>query len=439
MRPGQDNTELKRTDMALKALWNNWMMAVGALTLPLFVAIFVPRLWVPFACLIAGYLITSVKRRSESTGACSMLMNMTDKALYLSALFMFMVVILCTDWLVPTVIHLELYNTELPFITCLVEFPVVIILSVMTLYFGLESRTCRECQRRNGYYAGDSIVATLYYRESKYQIWLLLVLSVMLGAVQYWYYFARYINYNRNSPDLFFFNIMPLSIYVISLVIMAGRYRGMHEMYATFEASNPGGAGSTLVRFLTLCGDELLLRQGDDGRWDTPAIEVIGRTPAIGETQARVSFQALSGVKQFSLRYCYTNEGFARGTNVIHYAAFIPADEKNCFAPENQWFNVHMLDRALASNTLSPYLANELYRIHTMTMAWKTYDRDGRRRYPVKHYRPTFRLSDLESWKVDYDDMLWFEVAHSNEDRRFFHLNRLWSRITGVFRRQTSA
>lgn len=71
-------------------------------------------------------------------------------------------------------------------------------------------------------------------------------------------------------------------------------------------------------------------------------------------------------------------------------------------------------------------------------MAWKTYDREGKRLYPIKHYRPTFHIGDLREWNVDYDDASWFDIAHNNEDRPFFRLRKLWRRMTGVFHRKST-
>lgn len=431
-------TEMMRTDTVLRNVWRNWAVSYGAITLPLVVAIFVPRIWVPLACFLAGYTLSVLMKRNQEAGAlsCPMMMSMASKVLYISAAAMFIIAVLCTDWLVPSVIHLELYNTELPFITCLVEFPVLVLLALIYSRMGLRSPICRRCQRRNGYYAGDSIVATLYYRESKYQINVLLILALSLGAVEYWYYFARYINADSSTQDIYFFNLMPLAIYLLSLLFMAGRYRTLHRFMTTLTSGTAEATGTTQVRFLTFSGNELLLRQDQDGLWDTPVHELIARTTSIGDTQARITFQSLTGVTDFKLRYCYTNEGFARGTNVIHMAAFIPENERDRFQADDQWFNAYMLDHAMAANSIAPLLANELYRIHTMTMAWKTYDKNGRRLYPIKHYRPTFRFSDLSNWKIDYDDMNWLEIASYNEDHLFYRTHRLWQKMTNFFRKK---
>lgn len=154
----------------------------------------------------------------------------------------------------------------------------------------------------------------------------------------------------------------------------------------------------------------------------------------MGDHEARLLFNELSGINDFALRYCYTNRAFASDTNMIHYAVFVDSPDNVTIDDKKRWFNPYMLDSCLAANILSPILANELYRIHTITMAWKTYDREGRRLYPIKHYRPTFRLRDLRNWTVDYDDDSWLDVANRNEDRRFYRLRQLWERITGLLK-----
>ncbi len=429
-------TSDKPTDITLRALWRNWSIGFGAIIVPLVAALFVPKIWIPFICLAEAWLLISLMRSDIASGisACSLLIYVVSRVLLITALCMFVVVILCTDWLVPTVIQLDLYNSEIPFVTCLVEFPVTAFLCALSLFAGFGSRHCRECQQRNGYYAGDSIVATLYYREARYQVAILLLVSLALGAVEYWYYFARYINANMNNPDRFFFNYMPLAMYGLSLFFMGGRYTNLRTLYDALAATKTGHANSTVVRYLIFAGNDMLLRQNPDGRWDTPAESIIGRTQAIGEKQSRNILEEITGVADYALRYCFTNEGFATGSNVIHYAAFVDGDERPALKDSEQWFTAYMVDAALAANALEPVLANELYRIHTMTMAWKTYDRKGERLYPIKHYRPTFRFGDLKDWQIDYDDPVWFDIAANNEDRLFFRTRRFWHRLTGVFR-----
>lgn len=420
----------------LKNVWRNWAIACGAIMLPLVFALFTAKTWLPFIALAEIYILSIFMRSryNRSLTVCSLPVWLSVRVLAWSAVAMLAVNILCTDWLVPTAVHLELYNPEIPFITCLIVFPVTAVLCALVLFAGLGGDFCRRCQEAYGYYAGDSIIGTLYYREARYQLSVLMLVSVLLGAVEYWYYFARYINSNLDNPDRFFFVYMPLAVYVISLVMMGGRYGSMRMLYNAVDEANPRRRNTTCVRFLIFCGNDMLLHRDDDGVADTPVETIISARVAMGHEEARLLFTELTGMTDFALRYCFTNEGLVAGANTMHYAVFVEADKipELPHGDNDIWFNTYMLDCALSAGAVAPVLANELYRIHTITMAWKTYDRNGRRLYPIKHYRPTFRLGDLQRWTVDYDDLHWLSVARNNEDRRFFRLRALWDRITGV-------
>lgn len=421
----------------LGSLWRNWAIAFGALIVPVLAALLVPRLWIPFICLIEVWGLISIGKAHHSLfdNACPMLLKIAAQILIFTAFIMLGIYLLCTDWVLPTVITFHLYNSEIPFVTCLVIFPTTLAVGLIWLFGGLADNFCRKCQRLNGYYAGDSIVATLYYRESRYQIRILTILAAVIGAVEYWYYFARYINSDLNNPDRFFFNYIPIAMYLLSLFFMGGRYTSMRALYEAVESNHDSHRNRTVVRYLIFCLDELLLHQSSDSTWDTPAETTVGRTASLPAHRAEQIFKDIRGATAPALRYCFTNEGFATGSNIIHYAVFVDPEQKAQFAADDStWFNPYMLDTALSASALAPVLANELYRIHTMAMAWKTYDRQGHRLYPIRHYRPTFKLRDLREWTIDFDDQTWFDVANNNEDRYFYRLRHLWNRLTNVFR-----
>lgn len=430
-----DNSPVIRV---LMAMWRNWAVGFGSVALLLVFALFTAKTWLPFIALAEVYILSSLIRGHFSSGmtGCAILPRMAQRTMLVSALIMFGINVLCTDWLIPARIHLNLYNSEIPFITSLVVLPVLAFFCAYTLVRGANDGHCRRCQEEKGFYAGDSVLGNLFFREARYQLMVLLLMSLLMAALEYWYYFSRYINSNFNAPDRFFFIVMPIGVYVISLIVMAGRYASMSRLYMALDEARPERRNTTKVRFMVFCGDELLLRRADNGLWDTPAETIVPLCTAMGPAEARLLFTELTGIDDFGLRYCFTNAAMASGSNTIHYAVFIPELKQTAIEGNgDKWFNAYLLDYALAEGSLAPGVATELYRIHTITMAWKTYDRQGRRLYPIKHYHPTFRLSDLPEWKVDYDDLSWLAVAHNNEDRRFFRMRRLWSKITGIFNR----
>lgn len=425
-----------------KAMWRNWAVSYGSLIVPVVLSLFTPLSVLPIVALLEVYLLASMRRTDilSPLTACSPMTGIAIRSLLLSALVMIIINILCTDWLIDTVVHIELYNSAIPFVVCLVITPVTVLFCALSLWANMGGDSNRHSQRRNGFFAGDSMAATLYYREARYQTTIMLLLSTLMGAVEYWYYFVRYININFNDPDRFFFIYMPVAVYLLSLVFMHSRYVSMTMLCEALVKASGGEDGGARVRFLVFRGDEMLLSRndGEDGKWDTPYEETVAGTLSLGNHQARTIFEELAHVGEFEIRYCFTNRVFASATDIVHYAVFIDPGRELTPAGKYSWFNAYMLDAALSTNALSPLLANELYRIHTITMAWKTYDRNGRRLYPIKHYRPTFRLRDLKDWTVDYDDETWFDVAHRNEDAPFFRLRNLWDRLTSVFRPKDS-
>ena len=82
---------------------------------------------------------------------------------------------------------------------------------------------------------------------------------------------------------------------------------------------------------------------------------------------------------------------------------------------------------------LSPLLSTEINRLYTVAMMWKTYDREGRRLYRIKNYRPMFRINGIQDWDVDFNDPHWLYIARNNEDKPFFRLRKWWQKnISGI-------
>lgn len=142
----------------------------------------------------------------------------------------------------------------------------------------------------------------------------------------------------------------------------------------------------------------------------------------------------MGGPADASIRYLYTNRT-SGGSVMLHYAVFVPDESKEKALRGGKWCSLYEVDGLLNGNRLSPMLANELVRIHTITMAWKTYDRRGHRLYPIKNYKPIFRLRDFKEWDVDFNDPVWLQISVENEDRPFFRVRRVWRKFLDIFNR----
>ena len=420
----------------MMTLWTNWIAGAGALALALFFPrllhmLSIPRTWLPLPIFIVAYLLAVYERhlRYKRGNGCTPVLHVAGLTLFWSALIMVTIDVLNSKMLLDNLINWSNSNRTIPFITCLVMFPVLTCVSLWVMMRGYEQNSSENYRARGGILPGNGAIATLLSIESRYQVRALFVVSIALNLVEWWYYLAYYFNTNFNSPDIFFFNWMPIALFGISLVFMAGRYRSMAYMIGPIAmASRESG---TMVRFLLISGDRILLAPNAFGRWDTPAITSIGRLDVGNQGAIKSAFERIAGTDRFTLRHLY-DTNITDDIEVLHYAAFLPDDASVGAWPEAEWKTLPEIDQLIHSAAMAAEFNDEIFRIYTITMAWKTYDAEGRRIYPIKNYRPAFRLREMPGWDVDYTDTRWLDVANNNQDKPFYHIRRLWRRITSL-------
>lgn len=418
-------------------MWLKWMLASGSLALVVILSLLIPKVWLPFAVYAISYgLVMSLRADNsrKALKACGLVVKLASEVLFWTATVMLAINLMAADWFFGNMLDDPMFNPSQPYITSLILFPVVIAMNAYALFAGQNLTYCRNCRRDHGYYSGDGLVATLFFHESKYQIKLLLIGSIVISIVAWTYYLVRYVNINFNSADIFIFHGLPVIFFIFGAVYMSARYRSIAASLSRLGVDENSSSSLTRLRFLVISGDRVYLRSDSNGLFDTPATEIINRTDKLSDDEARKYFSELSGLTDFELKYIYSNDGFAGGSNIIHYAAFIPDNNIGRLEPADP-MTLDALDRLIKASMISPLLANEIYRIYTVTMAWKTYDREGRRLYPIRHYRPTFRLGDLREWAVDYNDLHWLNIATNNQDCAFYRMRRLWRRLFSSLRR----
>lgn len=411
----------------LKLLWTNWTAGCGALTLIMILSIFTPYEWLPV--ISAGCAILLQNRREKDcalTPEGSLTLppvKMCVITLWLSAIVMLAILILCTPFLIGRVVFIPLYNEEIPFITSLIIFPVLALCCACQMLFFRK-------KPRIGEIPPGGVIANVVERETAYQIWMMFILSVVLGSIEGWYYFTTYINSNFNAPDHFFFVIMPLGIYLLSLFFMGGRYTSLSSLVTAVDNIH-AAPSSTLIRFLIFSDNEILIRKNHFGLFDSP-VEVLRDDNIQPDLDSvREIFSSMSGTTHFTLRYLYKNEALPANMLILHYAAILDESVDRDALPEKdhyRWVGLFDIQKLAAAGQISPVLASELVRIYAVTMAWKTYDREGRRLYPIRNYKPAFRFRDLASWTVDYDDSSWLDIAAFNEDTPFYRIRKLFRR-----------
>ena len=413
------------------SLWVNWAVAFGAIALELLLPRLMPKSWLPipvFALAYAELVYMRTQQQRESL-SCTAMLRVSTLTLFWSAIVMLIINILNSKLLFDNIIDWSNTNKDIPFITCLIIFPTMIVMALWVMANGYMQVRQTPLGGGSELRQGNGVVSSLFSRESRYQVQLMLCIAIGFTGVEWWYYFKYYFNVNMNTPDVFFFNWMPIAFYCLSLFFVWSRYQNIAAIIGPI-AEHARGQG-VMVRYLILSGDRMLLAINEHDRWDTPAVTHLGSLAATGDEAVRETFARISGCENFGMRFLYETGIDNLTPDVKHYAVFLDSENYPSKSALDSWFTLDQIDRFIKTARLSADLTDEIYRIFTITMAWKTYDRQGRRLYPIKHYRPTFRLRDLKDWAVDYGDMSWMSIAEVNQDRPFFRARRLWRKITG--------
>lgn len=425
---------------AISGLWKNWAIAVGLLMVLTVLAPLIPRQWLA-PINVAFYVLLQMYHaglRKRDVPSCSRLIQQVSAVMLVTTLVLIVLYIFGRGDGMHELTG-QPYDITSPVIVILITAPVA---SVVTLCYWLNRReplVCQQCKMRYGNVIEHGFVGDLYRREWRYQTRLLFMLSLALSVVDWAYYMLHYVNTNLNRADLFFFIWMPLAMYVLSLVYLGSRYHSLWVYYCkNDEAHFVKRPGSTTLRFLVICNDRLLLNfyptetVHDNGskvkRFDTP---VVARQPyheRENRAEAVRIFKETTGIGDAEIKFAYSSPDNITYRNIFHYFAFLnDGAELIDTKVEGEWFTWNNVNRLLRQGIADRDLVAELQRIYRISMAWKTYDAEGRRLYKIKHYRPTFRLRDLRDWDVDFNDHRWLNVARNNQDKFWYSFKRLFS------------
>lgn len=331
-------------------------------------------------------------------------------------------------------------NLKIPYITVLIVAPVTFIVSTVAYFRNHSLSVCFECHARFGRSNERGFLGKVFSREGRFQLRMLMLASLIITVYAWIYYFWRYSNVNYNSADLFFYIWIPIILYVLSLVNLGIRYVSIDAFYRKNIAGEANDhVSSTLIRYIILCGDNMFLRIGGtddlDTKADTPAQSYVPYRERVSEYDAINTFSNIVGnAFRPNLRFLYENSNFHIDCNIFHYICVLDsASELHGSGLDGEWLTQSELLRMVENREVSPMLISEIERLYTVIMAFKTYDISGRRLYDIKHYKPSFRLHDIASLLVDYNDPQWLFVAKDNEDRPFFYFKRFWRRyVRGI-------
>lgn len=407
-----------------------WSIAVLSLEAAILLAFVVDQRWLPVVVfgiyLLKVYLRHAahfpVPRRNRVAGA-------VGTALILSAVIMVAILWIGDQW-EPAWLNPQPRNSAIPYIAILIVAPMMALTSFWQRWCASGAAERERYRVKFGTYAEHDFLEKLYMQESSMQLEALFAISSVVGVADWVYYFNYYINVNINSPDTFFFVIMPSILIAVSWVFFFRRYRNMWVYYCRNEELDQKSGFHTDVRFLIVAGDHLFLTASTvGGKVDTPVKFRRTFTKNFDEFSALNMFVGITGLTPAKIKFAYVDENTVTLSNTLHYICFFEAESQvEGIKTPGEFYSMDQVWRMVKDGDASMLLESELRRIYTVAVTWKTYTPAGLRLYAIRNYRPTFRLRDLCKWDVDYNDKNWLTVAAINQDKPLWRLRKFLRR-----------
>lgn len=418
--------------------WTNWTVSVGLVCVLVGLSPYVSRLLLPYVAYALGIIPLIMlwyrrQRHNRSTAllwiaAITLLLSGTGlTALNLTASI--------TDVYQVTG---KPVNENLPYVVQLMLSPIIAALSgaflVRRLGHGRFFRT--SCGR-----VDVPPVQRMVWQETRYQVRLLFIITTILAVVTWFYCFKHFVTASFNSSDLFFFVWMPVVVYILSVIYLWFRCVSLWAFYIQTDTTKLlHGERMSIIRFLIVADNSLYLtrhqikvKQDEAVYFDTPVRITLKDNPTkrIPDAEARRLFVGKTGLEPRSLRFLFKCVGLDRENTVFHFLCDL--DSTHAIASSRikggEWLKVQDLTHLDRLHMLSAELSAELVHIFTVARAWKSYHRDGRRRYEIRGYKPSVNLGEIKDWDVDFNDTRWLKVARLNADSPFFKLRLAWRRL----------
>lgn len=427
-------------------LWLNWVMVAGSISLLVILSLWLSPILVPLVAFAMQFGFIALLRSNirHKMSVCYLLPSIAARIMFITGVIMLVVSFFYQKGWIYRLFDATQINTEIPFITVLIISPVTFFTSLYASSRQVKLRICEQCQALYGTPGERGFLGHLFSLEGKYQLRMLRNLSGLCTVVAWAYYLLYYVNVNLNAPDRFVFFWAPIALFAFSIIYMGVKYAGLYQYYTQDMGSYaPGYTRSTTIRYLMFWDDYLCVLPPqldpdkamslDKVKYDTPGSIHLSYRERVTVAEAKEYFCNFAKLADADVRYMYSNLGGNADSNVFHFLVFLTDEEKEVIMsnhPSYEFISLSDVDRLLNSGRFALMLSAEIVRLHTVAMAWRTYDTEGRRLYKIKNYVPSFRLRDIKKWNVDYDDPHWITVSRLNADKPFFRLRRWLHNLT---------
>lgn len=419
------------------ASWRNWAISVGLVYVLVVVSPWLSRMVVPYIAfgmsLVAfGYCFMRHRERYQALAVP-----------YICAITLLLAGVIMTALnLIDSITDLyelagKQVNKELPFIVQLFVSPLFAITSGIYLLHRIKTHNSYRTATGRSV---SNVMQRLVWQESRYQVRFLFIMATVIAVVEWAYCFTGFVTASFNDTDMFFFVWLPVIVFVLSLGTIGVRCISLWAYYSQRGAATMINRDTvSVVRYIIISDDTVYLKEHtidikhERVKYYDTALRVRHEfINTISDSDAMQLFTKYTGIEEVKgIKFLYKDDDVALGSNIFHFLIVLNTKEEidDSRIRTGEWLTLNELRSLDHQHRLGAELSAELVHIYTVGMMYKTYDRDGRRLYPIRHYRPTFRLGEILGWDVDFSDPRWFKIARLNADKSFFAVRRLFQML----------
>lgn len=313
-------------------------------------------------------------------------------------------------------------------------------------YRNIKPPFCHQCILKRGGIRERHLLGDFSRYETHYIVRLTLMgafLVTLLAGLLF------LIGIKRQSPaGRYFYFYFPLGLSIAVIIFEVVRRLLIRQLFESHERKSKHFVDNhdeqemdyffTVIRVMIIGQEKIFLipNKGDENEFNSgKGLDVpIHRYTDYCSTQeeeehiARKIIQEELDIENPDLHHISSATAEHSWRRVGQYVLFIPQEEQNKLTRYNgRWYTIEDIARLFHHNGLYPLFKETYARFYTVVNTARTYYSNGKRRYPIRGYKPTFSLRGIESSGIEFDDPVWLYVSRHNDDSFLYRINK-WIR-----------
>lgn len=336
-----------------------------------------------------------------------------------------------------------------PYLVSPVLLPISFLTVLVVILRGRHLGVCRECNNQFGNKFEKGFSGMLFEHESRVQLYNLLFVFGILSLIIWVYFLYGYSDVNQNDRDYYIFVWLDMIVFIIDEIYFIYRYVNIyHELEQEDKIISDDELdkvyAKTYLRVYLICDDAMYLdRHSVDSLikghevMDTP-LQTRRNCNGMSKDEVLEMVESSYGISGGELKFFFGRRMLSGGErSLLRYFYFLDgkAEDQKPVKMSGEWVKFSDIKAQYASDpkSMSVNMVSDLMRIATIIITSKIYDEEGRRRYGLKSYKPSFTMSEIRNSTLDFQDNKWINIAAFNSDVPHYRIKKWWRQLRGRY------